>query len=199
MKSNESASIMNDLSAAVSESVINENANQIIEYNDSVVASIVQSPVDCVIESIPTPTKSRFVYDTTVDPDRKAFHNRVRSFYYHKNFVQALPSPLYKVVTDGSLADSLEETNMTVEDKLVYQFQNYWVLPLDECPQKSIEAIYVLKEREPETSRIKQVAHYLLNSNHTQQTQKTFSVESDGIYYLLMPSNSEVQSLKLIK
>lgn len=169
------------------------------EYNDTVVDSIVQSPEDCIIESNPTPLKSRFVYDTTVDSDRLGFHNRVRSFYYHKNYVQALPSPLYKAVIGGTFADNLEETDIMIENKPVSQFQNFWVLPLDECPQKSIEAVYNMKAREPETSRIKQVVHYLFNSVQKQQAQKTFAVESDGIYYLLMPLNAEVQSVKLTK
>lgn len=64
------------------------------QHSSEVESCIKASPMACVIEACPV-SDSRFVYATKVTGNRYQFHNRVRSFFYHKDYVCAVPKPLY--------------------------------------------------------------------------------------------------------
>jgi len=99
-----------------------DRTSEYSQYSKDVESRIKSSPSECVIEAIPF-YSSRFVYATRVYANRYQLHNRVRSFYYHKKFVCAIPKQLYtsykthnlSLAPDNYLIISLESSHKEIK------------------------------------------------------------------------------------
>ena len=72
-------------------------------YHDvqaEVVASIKASPKDCILETTPSQADNRYAYNNNLDGNRKSYHNRVKAFYYGKNFIVAYPQVLLEYISN---------------------------------------------------------------------------------------------------
>ncbi len=72
-------------------------------YHDvqaEVVASIKASPKDCILETTPSQADNRYAYNNNLNGNRKSYHNRVKAFYYGKNFIVAYPQVLLEYISN---------------------------------------------------------------------------------------------------
>lgn len=72
-------------------------------YNEVVIAQIKQASSEAILPSVPYPGKEdAFVYVTPLSDDPTNYHNRVKSFYYGKKFIVALPPKIYEEIISSN-------------------------------------------------------------------------------------------------
>ena len=163
-----------------------------LDHDKQVYGEVRQAPSKCVIRERPYSGKSRYVYVTALEPDRYAFHNRVKSFYYRKEFIQALPDDLFDVVTSGKLASSLTPSNSTMDNYPLYTYGSYWILPVSEIPSKRLSVIFCYQKDNAGLKVHQKVFRYLFNTlDSSTEEGLCFGVESNGKKYLVIPQKSE--------
>lgn len=72
------------------------------KYNKNLISQIEKTSSNCILPEVPY--KGRVdsnIYFTRLSSNPLAYHNRVMSFYYHKNFISILPEDVYEVVCSG--------------------------------------------------------------------------------------------------
>ena len=148
-------------------------------YSADVERRILTSPSKCVIEAKPI-SSSRFVYATTVNLDRYQFHNRVRSFYYGKEYVQALPVDLFYVIRDNSL---------------LFDNLPYWFIPfVDVC---DIDSVLCLKQNNDSNIIKRGIISLLICPTRTNSINcNYFDFEYRGVVFMAIPLRNDVSSIR---
>jgi hypothetical protein len=185
-----------------------QETNHYNMYNTQVESQILATPKSaCVIHALSLPPESRFVYATFVDTDRYNFHNRVRAFYYNKDYVQALPEPLYRQYMKTVVTDGMDEIPIVSSDSAV--IKNAYFLPETSFLLLPISKEYVLQNPASATYSYpvvmeqlicrQQIIRYLLGTleKSTERPQKCYYVTKDMQAYLVLPYDSQVKSMVL--
>ena len=176
-------------------------------FNNEVIDLIKKSPKECVIPYEEYPPK-RFVYGTVVNCDRYDYHNRVRAFYYDKEYVQALSDFLYEKRKDSSFLQDANQTKFVWENdttQCLYVLNNepYWIFPLspEMTPQNKIYAVYHFVNRGKEPLAFHQkVIRGLLGTLTLPKEQKKdiyYLTATDGLNYLVLPKEEGVDGIKI--
>lgn len=171
------------------------------EYDKSIYDEVRRSPAECVLQARPFEKNSRYVYATALTADRNAFHNRVKAFYYGKDFIQALPSDLYSAVREGTLDAQNEQSNYNIDGQPLYRYGKYLYLPVKRLPSRrvSIDCLY-----EPDNGGLssrQRITRYLFNTlDKGWMTLECFGVESNGNSYLVLPAiDVPIERIKAIR
>lgn len=160
------------------------------EYNDVVYNEIIESPSKCVVKERNYNNQSRYTYVTELNSDIHSFHNRVKAFYYGKDFIQALPVDLYDAIIDGSLEEKLKIIEMIIDGENVYEFNNYWLLPVLAIPNHRVFAEYTFDVNLSSLSPKQKFVRYLLNTLDSRtKSIPCFSIEIDNNCYLVFPKD----------
>lgn len=150
-------------------------------YSADVERRILATHSKCVIEAKPI-SSSRFVYATTVNPNRYQWHNRVRAFYYKKDFVQALPEELYGLLSNKS---SFGKTSF------------WYCTGLDGRSVKTV--IYKTLADYSSLSRRQYIARYLLGYLSSEIVQQQWiDFENNGVEYIALPKFDSVEKIVVI-
>ena len=150
-------------------------------YSADVERRILTSPSKCVIEAKPI-TSSRFVYAAKIYANRYQFHNRVRSFYYHKNFVCAVPKQLYLSYIRQDAASIPEE---------------YWSFELGSIA-KDIKSIRAHRSQDLHLSRRQRIIRYLLGTLNKDLPIPDYAVLDYNSEPLLIIPRSESTDILII-
>ena len=167
-------------------------------YDDLVYSEVRQAPRQCIVRERPFDLKSRFAYVTTLKPDRHLFHNRVKAFYYGKDFIQALPDDLYDVVTSRTPDVALAPTDIKIDGRALYTFGDYWLLPVDGIPAKRLVAAYHVKTDNTHLKTRQRVIRYLLNTlDSPPEEYPCYGIEIAGETYLVLPRHNEQDLIRI--
>lgn len=162
----------------------------IIQYHDVdrfFCEKILASPFQCVIESPVPPSQNRYCYYggmETLGTDRYNYHNRVKAFYYGKEYIQALP----KVVYDAWKRDSLD------------LLKDFNVIPVtkDQMVPHRISAIYHYEPSEELLAIHQRVIRYLLNSTEMlEQKKDVYYVSKGSGNWLLVPKDDRAIKIEI--
>lgn len=155
------------------------NAKEYNVYSADVEQRILSSPPKCVIKAMPV-ASSRFVYATTVDSNRYQGHNRIRAFYYNKEYVQALPDNYMGLIT---------------EDSTVFRDYPFWFYTgLDGRRVKTV--VYNMMYDYSTLPRRQYFVRYLLGYlNSTMVQQRWIDFENDGVEYIAFPKTDYVERI----
>ena len=156
--------------------------NKAKEYNvyyADVEQRILSSPPKCVIKAMPV-ASSRFVYATTVESNRYQGHNRIRAFYYNKEYVQALPDNYMGLIT---------------EDSTVFRDYPFWFYTgLDGRKVKTV--VYNMMYDYSTLPRRQYFVRYLLGYlNSKMVQQKWIDFENNGAEYIAFPKTDSVEKI----
>jgi len=167
-------------------------------YDRLVYEEVRRAPSKCVVREHSYSDESRYVFATTLKPDRYAFHNRVKSFYFGKEFIQALPDDLFDIVTSGRLASSLTSSNKEVDGRPLFTFAHYWVLPVDEIPAKQLLAVFYYRIDNSGLKAHQKVIRHLLNTLDSATDESLcFGIECGGNKFLVIPQKSEKNLIQI--
>lgn len=162
-----------------------------MEYDMSVYDEVKRAPEKCVVRARSYDRKSRYVYVTLLQADRYAFHNRVKAFYYGKEYIQALPDDLYDAVVNKKMDSLLTVTDRIIDGKPLYEFSNYWLLSVDEIPDYTVTIVYYYWAGNENLDWKQKKIRYLLNTlNKEVKSHQALGVECNGKSYLLFPQDS---------
>lgn len=179
--------------------------NKYYSFNKEVINSIKSSPKECVVlykEYLP----QRFVYATVVNNDRYDYHNRVRAFYYDKEYIQALPKFLYEKRKASFFLQDASRTKYVCENdttKCLYTLSDepYWIFPLSPefTHQNKVYAVYhfLNKGNEPLAFHQK-VVRSLLGTLTPPEIQKkpVYCITTvKGDTYLILPKEENIDSI----
>ena len=168
------------------------------DYDLGVYEEVCHAPDKCVVRERPFTGKSRYVYATMLDPDRYSFHNRVKSFYYGKEFIQALPDDLFDAVTSGNLDSSLTPSDKTLDGRPLFSYGSYWMLPVDKIPAKRLSVVFCYQTDKAGLKLHQRVFRYLFNTLDSSTDEGIcFGVESGGNKYLVIPQKSELNLIQI--
>ena len=158
-------------------------------YDNMVYDEVRNAPIYCIVKEHPFSINSRFVYSTTLKPDRYNFHNRVKAFYYGKLSIQALPEVLYNALCVGHLEDLLQPTTREIDGVYLFEFDSFWFLPVQQIPPRRLCATYHFQTVTSNLKPRKRIIRYLLNTqNYDAQTEVScFGIESGQQAYLVLP------------
>ena len=168
------------------------------DFNNTIEAEILTSPSECVIESRELPIFNRFVYATGISPDRYNFHNRVRSFYYTKTSIQALPPVLFNQYNKTSFLSGLEKIPISVTDGPqleVFKLSPYLIIPMQEkyVIHSSVQCREYYESHNNELKFHQKIIRWLLGSlNITSQLMECYYIEKEGCYYYILPFNNQI-------
>lgn len=131
-------------------------------YNEEVIAQIKQASSEAILPSVPYPGKEdAFVYVTPLSDDPTNYHNRVKSFYYGKKFIVALPEEIFLylgkrgISTVGSFSAYSIPKNVSV-----LNIQNkYWLIKV---PKETKEAFMKIIVSTPELTERKKFTRKLM-------------------------------------
>ena len=167
-------------------------------YNKVICNEIIQSPSKCIVKSHPCVINSRYTYVTLLNEDINSFHNRVKAFYFDKEYIQALPQELYEALKNASLESQIKLTDRLIDGKALYEFNNYWLLSISEMPKTRLNAIYEFDKDLNSLSFKQEVIRYLLNSlNTNEKVYNCFPLESGNNIFLVMPKVDNSLSIHL--
>lgn len=176
-------------------------------FNNDVIDLIKKSPKECVIPYEEYPPK-RFVYGTVVGCDRYDYHNRVRAFYYGKEYVQALPDFLYEKRKESFFLQDANQTRFICENdttQCLYALDNepYWIFPLslEMIPRNKVYAVYhfAIRKNEP-LAFYQKVIRGLLGTLTLPGEQKKdiyYLTTIVGLNYLVLPKEEGVDGIKI--
>lgn len=158
-------------------------------YNDADAHAreiVLSAPKACVIQQQAILAPSRFCYYggmESLSADRHAFHTRVKAFYYHKDYIQALPTEVYEAWQNGDLT--------TIE--------SMHVLPLspDRIVHKSVSAKYTYPDESSELRPHQRIIRRLFNTLSNTSFKGAYYIDSDSISYLLFPKSQEVVKVEI--
>ena len=169
------------------------------DYNEVICNEIIRSPSKCVVISHPCDIKSRYTYVTLLDKDIHSFHNRVKAFYYDKEYIQALPHKLYEALQNASFRLQIKVTEREVDGKKVYEFDDFWLLLISEMPKARVYAKYIFEEDLNSLSLKHKVIRYLLNTLHTKEKIfNCYPLEYGNEIFLVIPKFVNSLSIHLL-
>lgn len=87
------------------------------DINHTIETDIMATSSKFVIVSCELPNYNRFVYATSISPDRDTIYNRARAFYFKKESIQSFP-PLYGQYRKKSFIDDLDRILVNASDGL---------------------------------------------------------------------------------
>lgn len=147
---------------------------------------VMSAPKACVIQQQAVPESNRFCYYggmETLSPDRHAFHTRVKAFYYHKDYIQALPSGVYEAWRNGNL--------------LHLESMHTFALSPDQIAQKIVSAKYSYPDTSSELRPHQRVIRRLLNTLSTTSTQSAYYIDQDSVSYLIFPKDKDALKIEV--
>lgn len=150
--------------------------------------SLVESkPKQCVISQSSSLKDSRFCYYggmETLSPDRYNYHNRVKAFYYGKEYIQSLPKAVYEAWENDSLD--------LLKDYHVIPVTKYQMVP------HRISAIYHYDPSEELLAIHQRVIRYLLNSTEMlAQKKDVYYVSRNDKNWLLVPKDTRAVTIEV--
>ena len=151
-------------------------------YANAVEERIIDSPDSCIVEMPPAVISSRFVYATKVDANRFQGHNKIRAFYYRKQYVQGLPSELMGMVD---------------EEKLDHSLYPFWFYPY--ANGKNVVSVFYEVDPDIDNAHIskrQRIIRYCLGTLYlTQYQQYYIDFENHGVEYLALPIKDNVEHI----
>ena len=148
-------------------------------YSKDIEERIQSSPSACVIEATPFES-SRFVYATRVYANRYQFHNRVRSFYYHKEYVCAVPNQLY-------ISYKKQDASIISDE--------YWFIKLDGSIE-DIVGIRAHSSTEILLNKRQRIIRYLLGTLNDESIISDYAVlEYNSETLLIVPHQEAIDKL----
>lgn len=176
------------------------------DYNHTNEAAIMSTPSECVIESRELPKSNKFVYATGISPDRYNFHNRVRAFYYNKEYIQSLPPFLYRQYKKENFVDGLDklslglsENDLALDAYYNSSFQ-YLIIPIPkEFVLHNYERCSILYDNRNEQLKIHQrIIRWLLGSlENRSQMGEFYWIEKDGDYFYILPYYKDITTITI--
>ena len=162
-------------------------------YDRSVSEEIRSAPEKCIVKKRPYVFKSRYVYVTRPAEDRFDFHNRVKAFYYGKEFIQALPDDLFDAVVSGRLGSSLTPSKWEINGRPFLAYAQYLLLPVDEIPARRLSSVFHYQVDNAGLKVHQRIFRYLLNTQDwaSRQSDVCYGIESGGENYLVIPKKDE--------
>ncbi len=150
-----------------------------IQYSREVENNIIISPSACVIEAIPF-NSSRFVYATRVYANRYQLHNKVRSYYYHKDYVCAIPKQLL-------FSYESQDTSVIPDDN--------WIIKLDSGATE-VTRISTHTIPDPNLNNRQRIIRYLLGTLNINGVIPDYAVlEYNSESLLIVPQQKNVDKL----
>ena len=95
------------------------------EFHEKIIQQIKESPSDCfLVKPDYSKEKNRFVYLNELSSDPSNYHNRVKSFYFGKNYIAAWPKAVYDLVVNNKVRvkKSSKEPSRVVVDSQYFLF-----------------------------------------------------------------------------
>lgn len=181
--------------------------NDYYTFNKKVISLIERSPKKCVIP-YEEYSSERFVYATVVNNDRYDYHNRVRAFYYDKEYIQALPDFLYEKRKEPFFLKNSNQTKFICDNdttKYLYFITDkpYWIFPLSlkMTPHNKVYAVYhfMNKKNEPLAFHQKVIRNLLgtLVQPEEQKKMVYYLTTTGGLNYLIFPKEEDVDRIKV--
>ena len=168
------------------------------DFDENQYEEVRQAPSRCVLKDRHYQDDSRYVYVTNLSPDRYNFHNRVKAFYYGKEYIQALPDDLYDVVINGTLDSLMIRTNKSVDGKYLYEYGDYWVLPFDVQPLYKMQVKYDYIVEPRDLDWLHKTVQYLMNVKEQRtELRDCYIVDSKGSYYVVMHREDKVLNIHI--
>lgn len=166
------------------------------DFDENQYEEVRQAPSRCVLKDRHYQDDSRYVYVTNLSPDRYNFHNRVKAFYYGKEYIQALPDDLYDVVINETLDSLMVKTNRKVDGRELYEYGDHWLLPIEKIPTNRMSAIYI-HDIDNETLETKQkVIRYLMNTlDSSKEIMNIYVVSINHANYLIFPKDVQCKDI----
>lgn len=170
------------------------------DFNSTIESEILASPSECVIASRELPESNRFVYATSISPDRNTVHNRARAFYYNKSSVQSLPSFLYKQYKEDSFVADLKRVPIIASDGLQLEafFADsypYLIIPMPEeyvfHSYSQCQAFFKIQDKNLKLYQ-KIVRWFLGSLNISSQLMDCYYIEKEGCYYYILPFTRQI-------
>lgn len=95
--------------------------NSFQEYNDQEIQRIKAASDKCFLIQHPyTGKKDKYVYVNELSDDISNYHNRVKAFYYDKDYIAAWPEDLYSIVTDTTMIEKMKFVSVNNNDSIQY-------------------------------------------------------------------------------
>lgn len=164
-----------------------------MEYDRSVYDEVECASKKCVVRARTYDKKSRYVYVTKLDADRYTFHNRVKAFYYGKEYIQALPSDLYDVVIHGGPDSMFVATDRYIDGKRLHEFSKYWIIPVDEIVNHRVQFVYTHHINREEKTCKQKLVRYLLNTmDKGYEIRDAYGVQIGVSNYIILPKDNDV-------
>lgn len=91
------------------------------KYNNEEIQRIKAASDKCLlIQHSYTGKKDKYVYVNELSDDISNYHNRVKAFYYDKDYIAAWPEDLYSIVTDSAKIEKMKFISMKSNDSIQY-------------------------------------------------------------------------------
>jgi hypothetical protein len=166
------------------------------EYDKNVYDEVRRSAKKCVVKAQTYNNESRYVYVTKLNSDRYNFHNRVKAFYYEKEYIQALPDDLYDVVINGTLDSLLVTTDRFIDGMPLYKYLNYWFFPVDEIPNYRLSARYEYPMKNEDMNHRQKIVRYLLSTlDGGSKELEIFCVETLNNKFVVLPEDQNALTI----
>jgi len=172
-------------------------------YNGGVVDTIRNAPKECVLKKVNVPGPSRFVYAMGVSSDKFGFHNRVMSFMYSKDYIQALPAEIYTQYLKPSFIDGLIEKRNVSDRKIVdnvYIANNWMVIPIEEkyIVKKHLKCLAQYESTDDSLHPHQAVIRWLLGTLGKSTEEKPFFyVSHHNNNYCILPYDGSEVAIKI--
>ena len=158
------------------------------EYNNNLISQIKKSSSNCILpEASYNGIIDSNIYYNRLSSNPLAYHNRVMSFYYHKNFISVLPEEVYRVINSGF--DAAEKINDFVSRLNV---DNKYLLYI--CDKQVGCSNFIVKFKNPEYNMLSErqiIVRKLLgiykNDEYIVETYNMSPIFVDGKFVFLIP------------
>lgn len=184
-------------------------AKEFSDCYNKVVDSVIAAPKDCVVDEIADIKRSRFVYSAGFYHSKHLLHNKVRAGYYGKNFIQALPSFLYRQYQKQDFLEGAVDVSQSFNsEKMVYRFDNqpYYIVKVKTPLTYDVpyEVKYSLHGAKPvgDLKLHQKVIRYLLGTDGTQYDDvivKTdaYEVVKGNDVFIIMPEMDNLKEVRI--
>lgn len=170
------------------------------DFDNATYCEVKKSSARCLVKAHYYNKNKRFsnVISPAISADIDDFHNRVKAFYYEKEYIQALPVNLYDAIINETFDTLIVRTDREVNGERLYKFDNYWILPIDECPKFNVSMTYFYPANRYELSNKQKFIRYLMNTSNVSSKRNTgFYIEFHGKFYLVFERDEKVVGLCL--
>lgn len=170
------------------------------EFDKATYREVKESSVCCLVKARYYNKNNRFsnVISPAISANRCNFHNRVKAFYYGKEYIQALPINLYDAIINEIFDSLMVRTDREVDGERLYKFDSYWILPIADQPKSNVFMTYFYSVNQLKLSNKQRLIRYLTNIPDVSSKRNIgFYIEYHEKFYLVFERDEEAMFLCL--